>query len=167
MAVDPAPAAARTDAWQSGPLGQGWDSSYAYVDRMADILIEHQSALHQFSWWTTAFASFGFVVMCFAVFVLGVHWWQTRRENRRLDALAAALSTLAFSELSLAEMDEAQRRWPALYQFAAEICRDSRGRALKEAQARARAELDEWFEAQRDEATALYWDDEGIRAGQA
>jgi len=155
MAVDPeaaAAAAARTDAWQSGPMGQGWDSSYAYVDRMANILIEHQSALHQFSFWMTALASLGFVVACVAIYSLGLHWWQARREQKRLDGLANNLARASFIDMRLEDLAEAQRRWPSLYHLAAELDADSRGRALKEVQERARAELDEWFEAQRDDA---------------
>lgn len=138
--------------FEAGPTPDQADVTFWYVRRVAEITIDAVAALHELSWWTGVFTGIGFVTTCFVVCALAASWWERRREHKRLDRLALDLGRRSFVDMTMEELAEAQKRWPTLYVLAAEIDRDSHARALHEAQDRARIELDEWFDVQRDEA---------------
>lgn len=143
------------DLFKPGPLPDPADDAMYYVHQLADITIEYIGALHQISWWETLFAGIGLFVTAMFLYVAIVGTWSNWRNRRRHDQLARDLVNRAWSELSPADLLEAEQRWPG--QFALAVYLNERSphgshARAQQAQASAQAALDGWFEQQRDAA---------------
>lgn len=114
------------------------------MDRLIDAILNAITFSHV----VAMFSAIGVMATMFVGYVLIAYAWESLRDNRRRDRLALNLAWRAWSELSPAELLEAEQRWPA--QFA--LARFLNDRARDHWRDHARAQLDDWFEAQREEA---------------
>ncbi len=157
MALD-APIAAENlpDLWHAAPpvdpddaiIQQIIDEVVHANAKFSSVLIDAFADLQRFGWITAAFCGIGLFFTVWLGWAMLVTWWRGRREEHRLDRLACGLATLAWEELSPADLLVAEERWPK--EFA--IARFISERSPRGWEARTQAQLDEWFDQQREEA---------------
>lgn len=150
MAFDKAMVTERLpDLWADpGPLPDEGDAAMYYVERLAAITRDYVGALHDLSWWEAAFAGIGVMATLLVGYCCIAYAWESWRDNRRRDRLACDLVRRAWSELSPADIAEAEERWPIQFALARFIIERNHASPI----GRAKARLDAWFTAERAEA---------------